>query len=1645
MMHNSPLFNGKRNDFFAGNSSLNSIFNGYQGIQKSRSYSPSYSTNFNVKPQSPNLNGNNNNNNNNNNYNPNNNNNNNNNNNYNPNNNTPNNNNNNNNGGGGGLTNSVSFGGFDYQSPKFLSSPTNMNGSVSNANANNNMMMINNGNGMVNGMGNGMGNNNHLHPYYQLTDQVSPRQLAQQQLIQQLLEQQQQTAQLFKQQQEYLAQQQKAQEEKERILLQQQQQLLLQQQQQLLPSSKVDIQVIDPQPQVHIQNQSQTQSQAPHPQVTKLDLQPKTAVMVTKQPQPQQPVVQKPQQPAEPVLKQGKSQNDMMSKQSSSSAQPAKQSIQLKQQLQLELDSPHFEPPPALIIRKPNEKSSSSSSSAPQQQQQQQSHNNKQSTSASYYDRQQQMFNNLQDDVILEVDEQELERELNGADLLDDEDPYDLAKFSKKDVALINAKSEEGSVHTFSEEEKVAYSKFISEILSDQQSGLSNYIPIDSSTNMLFTACSDGVLLNKLMEAMFPSQVDLKGLVIKLKINPFEMIGNQNIVIKNATKVGCVIVNIGAQDLVNATPYLVLGIIWQIIKAGLLSKVNQNANEILDILFEEEDEDMMLDSANGMIPSKRMLHKDGHEHSAEQILIRWVNFHLEKAKCARVISNFSEDIQDSVVYSHLFAQLVPPEFAHLVNKVQSEPNLFTRAEYITEACGKLGVKCFLTPSDIALGHPKLNLALVASLFNSEASIADMRQRLEGEKSERDRLEREKMDQSALERERREFERLAREREEQERAERLRLEQERKAQELEELERAERQRAERERLEREIADLERAERERKRAEREMMEEEWAEREREERERYERDKADRERYERDKMEQDAATRERRENNKEFKIVMRIQKRITESPEVFENLDKLKGEITELKRNIIGEMRTTTGMRADLRRLTKTIDVVRENRAERKKLAQRQHKRVPQPNKGVPPQLNEIKMKNYQSLFHHLQTHPKLMGRVLYLLSSSQLTKTSQNVLLSMFPFEVSPREEDLFLKCLSTALDYQMAASACLTDFVAVDSVPTHLLYGYFKKRGYKYLQDVIAPMISKVLSTPELNLNFDPLWINKELQNENVINHGASHKHGAAVSKTHEQALEDPKVATLHNNRLAQLLELAEGFFDRIVRSVDQIPAQIRYMCREVTEKARVAYGGKGDPDFQVPYYCFIYRFVAAVIASPDLLNELVLQQHPMISFQQRANLSLISRVLQSAFSNTAWQHTYQTPKIASWIDAHKDVAAKFLYTIPDVPDLDDLVHFNDYNDIMNENGIHFCTVIGLSEVIWMHETIASVFYDLVNCRSLSFEEVRMSDTRSSLSDRYSTNGAQTRRSTLPTIKSKSDDDELDGGLGRLQTILNRLESPLMLPEQGDRVIQLTFINHQAPGGDSSDSHHRDQFKEAKRWMIDILAKTPSPRKDVNTIKILQDAIVFCKSQNNTAENMSLVAKCDQLIDRLRTFRQELVSSEPHIFDIFLLQVEMELEMILRKNKLMRSELTRLYSLLKATRVESAPLQELVKFQEGQLAKAVAKKQLKHMERKSEVKIKPVKQTLLELVKRGVVVSSEVPEAAFGKTNVTIKPVGYGIFEIEARLGTVSKTVVLDLDRLLEFSKHHVDEFPLEGITLDVNVTIHVLKKQFNLI
>lgn len=230
---------------------------------------------------------------------------------------------------------------------------------------------------------------------------------------------------------------------------------------------------------------------------------------------------------------------------------------------------------------------------------------------------------------------------------------------------------------------------------------LKSIIPIKGD---LFEAVKDGVILSKLINHSCPGTIDER--VINFnpskKLTRFQMVENNNLVVNSAKAIGCTVVNIGAIDLVESREHLVLGIIWQIIKAGLQSKVDIKVHPELFRLFEPGE------SLEAFL-----------KLPVEHILLRWFNYHLNKAGHPQKIKNFSTDLKNGEFYTILLHQLKPLDCSRTPLETD---DLLERAEQILENADKIGCRKYLTSKCIVEGNANHNFAFIANLFNTWSGL-----------------------------------------------------------------------------------------------------------------------------------------------------------------------------------------------------------------------------------------------------------------------------------------------------------------------------------------------------------------------------------------------------------------------------------------------------------------------------------------------------------------------------------------------------------------------------------------------------------------------------------------------------------------------------------------------------------------------------------------------------------------------------------------------------------------------------------------------------------------------------------------------------------------------------------------------------------
>ncbi|CAI4227214.1 unnamed protein product [Auanema sp. JU1783] len=268
----------------------------------------------------------------------------------------------------------------------------------------------------------------------------------------------------------------------------------------------------------------------------------------------------------------------------------------------------------------------------------------------------------------------------------------------------VQSEKQENTVHTIRVEEEVAFSNWINSNLSIDPD-LKRLLPVIPEGGDIYVKVQDGLILCKLINLAVPGTIDERA-INKKSLNTYTKLENLTLALMSAQAIGCNIINIDSTDLSKGTPHLVLGLLWQIIRIGLFNQIDlTHCPGLFRLLRDGETLD------------------DLRKLSPEEILIRWVNYHLENAGVSRRLNNFTSDIVDSEIYTYLLNQIAPAGTGVSLAPLSVRGNV-DRAGAMLEEADKLDCREFVTPSDVASGNYKLNLAFVANLFNKHPNLPD---------------------------------------------------------------------------------------------------------------------------------------------------------------------------------------------------------------------------------------------------------------------------------------------------------------------------------------------------------------------------------------------------------------------------------------------------------------------------------------------------------------------------------------------------------------------------------------------------------------------------------------------------------------------------------------------------------------------------------------------------------------------------------------------------------------------------------------------------------------------------------------------------------------------------------------------------------
>jgi hypothetical protein len=216
---------------------------------------------------------------------------------------------------------------------------------------------------------------------------------------------------------------------------------------------------------------------------------------------------------------------------------------------------------------------------------------------------------------------------------------------------------------------------------------------------------SNGQILIKLLRLADEECIDLRTVNKYPNKNIFET--KQNLIQALTSAKGLIkLVGINDNAFTEKNPYLILSVLTQLMRVISVKSIDlRNCEELYRLLLPGESiEDLM-------------------KLKPEDILIRWVNYHLEKAGQEKRIKNLGNDIADGTAMTYVLNQL---DKDCTLAPLSGADNI-EKASLMVAESKKIGVQDVASGKDIAKGNPKVNTIFVAEVFNTRHGLEELNQ------------------------------------------------------------------------------------------------------------------------------------------------------------------------------------------------------------------------------------------------------------------------------------------------------------------------------------------------------------------------------------------------------------------------------------------------------------------------------------------------------------------------------------------------------------------------------------------------------------------------------------------------------------------------------------------------------------------------------------------------------------------------------------------------------------------------------------------------------------------------------------------------------------------------------------------------------
>uniref|UniRef100_A0A8C6SPK9 IQ motif containing GTPase activating protein 3 n=1 Tax=Neogobius melanostomus TaxID=47308 RepID=A0A8C6SPK9_9GOBI len=340
---------------------------------------------------------------------------------------------------------------------------------------------------------------------------------------------------------------------------------------------------------------------------------------------------------------------------------------------------------------------------------------------------------------------------------------------------------------------------------------------------------------------------------------------------------------------------------------------------------------------------------------------------------------------------------------------------------------------------------------------------------------------------------------------------------------------------------------------------------------------------------------------------------------------------------------------------------------------------------------------RLEAYQHLFYLLQTEPRYLAQLVFLMPQSRSTAFMEMLVFSLFNYGSDRREAFLLLQLFTQALRYEIRLKVDHPqDVVRGNPTVIKMLVNFYRHaRGHNALREALGPALKELLLEQNLSIRTDPLEVYKAWVNQTETQTGT--KSSLPYDVTLEEALSHPEVQRRIDVAIVNLRNLTDRVLKAITSNLHLLPYGLRYTAKVLRDALREKFPQANEDDlYKLVGNLVYYRYMNPAVVAPDGFDVLDRSVGSALSPEQRHLLAAIARMLQHAAANKCFHGDgYHVRMLNEYIANTHLKFRRFLAAVCDVPEPEERFSVDEYSELLNVNKP--VIYISLSELLNTHQ------------------------------------------------------------------------------------------------------------------------------------------------------------------------------------------------------------------------------------------------------------------------------------------------------------------------------------------------------------